>query len=203
MFRKYMRNSFDYKNSRNLPKKYTNGILRAPTPMAKENTESSAPTKQVQLNSAEKKSQVSVSININTTTEAQKASKYRNNKISTCKYRWWNFIFIFLFEQYQKVFNIFTLVVMICNSLDFANVVSNSTLIMPIVFVLALAAIRELIEDIGRARSDQYSNNLKYQIIRGGEKMEVKSQNIVQGDLLLLQDGQEVPCDVVLLNSSE
>lgn len=171
--------------------------------MAKENTTGSAPAEQAQPRPLEKKATTSVNINLNTTSEAQKASKYRDNKISTCKYRWWNFIFIFLFEQYQKVFNIFTLVVMICNSLDFANVVSNSTLIMPIVFVLALAAIRELIEDIGRARSDQYSNNLKYQVIRGGQKMEVKSQNIVQGDLLLLQDGQEVPCDVVLLNSSE
>lgn len=145
------------------------------TPMAKENTEDPAPANQVRLSLSEKKAQTSVCVSLNTTSEAQKVAKYKNNKISTCKYRWWNFIFIFLFEQYQKVFNIFTLVVMICNSLDFANVVSNSTLIMPIVFVLALAAIRELIEDIGRARSDQYSNNLKYQIIRGGQKMEVKS----------------------------
>ena len=149
------------------------------TPMGKENTQGSAAESQDKAQKSEKKPRVFVNVNLNTNSEAQKASKYKNNKISTCKYRWWNFIFIFLFEQYQKVFNIFTLVVMICNSMDFANVVSNSTLIMPIVFVLALAAIRELIEDIGRARSDQYSNNLKYQIIRGGQQMEVKSQNIV------------------------
>lgn len=58
---------------------------------------------------------------------------------------------------------------MICNLMPFAGVVTNSTLITPIVFVLAVAAIREIIEDLSRLRSDKYNNRINYHVIRDGE----------------------------------
>lgn len=37
---------------------------------------------------------------------------------------------------------------------------------MPILFVLIVAAVREIIEDIGRLQSDKFSNNKLYSVIR-------------------------------------
>ncbi|CAL6094724.1 Phospholipid-translocating_ATPase [Hexamita inflata] len=129
--------------------------------------------------------------------------KAKTNKIKTTKYTVWNFIFVFLFQQYQKVFNIFTLVIAICNTLPFANVVSQATIIMPIVFVLGIAAVREIIEDFGRRKQDKYQNNQKYTVFRNMEERVVKGQDIMQGDLIKIDENQEVPCDSLLLYSSE
>ena len=42
--------------------------------------------------------------------------KAPKNKISTGKYRWWNVIFLFLFEQMTRVVNAVNLVVAILNT---------------------------------------------------------------------------------------
>lgn len=93
-----------------------------------------------------------------------------SNKVSTCKYKWWNFIFIFLFEQYQRPCNIFYLANAICAFIPGAAVVTASTLFIPVVFVLLVAAIRELLEDLGRLKADKAANTQKYDFIREGKK---------------------------------
>ncbi|CAL6099061.1 Phospholipid-translocating_ATPase [Hexamita inflata] len=142
-------------------------------------------------------------LNLNLQINAINEKKAKTNKIKTTKYTVWNFIFVFLFQQYQKVFNIFTLVIAICNTLPFANVVSQATIIMPIVFVLGIAAVREIIEDFGRRKQDKYQNNQKYTVFRNMEERVVKGQDIMQGDLIKIDENQEVPCDSLLLYSSE
>eukprot|EP00703_Trepomonas_sp_PC1_P004012 JAP92594.1 Pospholipid-transporting ATPase [Trepomonas sp. PC1] len=125
------------------------------------------------------------------------------NKVTTCKYQWWNFVFIFLFEQYQKMCNIFYLVNFLFTLIPGAAVVAPSTVLMPILFVLFVAAIREILEDIGRSKADKQANSALFKHIRCGNLLESISAKLRQGDILIIENGQEVPADCVLLSSSE
>jgi hypothetical protein len=35
-----------------------------------------------------------------------------DNHVTTAKYRWWNFVFLNLFQQYKKLANIYFLIIM-------------------------------------------------------------------------------------------
>ena len=96
--------------------------------------------------------------------------KGKKNVISTTKYKWWNFIFLFLFQQYQRACNIFYLLNALCTFFPGGAIVSSTTIFLPIAFVLIVAAVREILEDFGRKRSDVYANQLEYEVIRNGSK---------------------------------
>ncbi|TNJ28469.1 putative Phospholipid-transporting ATPase IA [Giardia muris] len=129
------------------------------------------------------------------------STKAKNNRISTCKYTWWNFPFKFLLEQYQRPNNIFFLIVFVSNCFPSLRVVTIGTLLTPIIFILVIGAIREIIEDVARAKADKLANSTQYRAIRQGEAFDTISANICQGDLLILRDGDEVPADCLLLYS--
>lgn len=130
--------------------------------------------------------------------------KYQmRNVISTTKYHWYSFIPLFLLEQYMKFSNIFYLLNACLTFIPGAAVVNPSTTFLPVAAVLAVALIRELIEDIGRYRSDRLSNNQTYQIVRDGQLQTVKSCDLYQGDILIIKNKQEVPADSLLLLSSD
>ena len=57
--------------------------------------------------------------------------------------------------------------------------------------------------DFDRLRSDIKSNSKKYSVIRDGAPLEVMpSRNIKLGDIVKVNGGEEFPCDLVLLASS-
>lgn len=70
------------------------------------------------------------------------------------------------------------------------------------VFVLLVAAIRELLEDLGRLKADKAANTQKYDFIREGKKHVQPSAQLYQGDIVILKCGEEVPADSLLLYSS-
>lgn len=126
----------------------------------------------------------------------------KKNHVSTCKYTWYNFIFKFLIEQYQKPNNIFFLTVLLCNSIPGLAIVSFGTLLTPVIFILVISAIREIIEDIGRSKSDKLTNSKTYKLVRKGEVLSLPASQISQGDLVIIRDGDEVPADCLLMISS-
>ncbi|CAL6096050.1 Pospholipid-transporting_ATPase [Hexamita inflata] len=127
----------------------------------------------------------------------------KNNQISTCKYTWWNFLFKFLFEQYQKSSNIFYLANVICAYIPGAAIVKPSTMLLPVLFVLIVAALKEIFEDYQRSVADKSANQKQYNIIRSGQQMKVSSWQIMQGDLIVLNKNEEIPVDSLLLVSSD
>lgn len=80
--------------------------------------------------------------------------------------------------------------------------VTPITNVLPIIFVLVMAAIREIIEDVGKHRSDKYMNETPYEVIRNHQPRVVPAKDIRQGDILKLSCNQLVPCDSVLLQAS-
>lgn len=70
------------------------------------------------------------------------------NKISTTKYTWWNFIPLFLWEQFKQFQNIYYLLNAVAGY--FVPLIEPIANVIPLAIVLVIACIRELIEDISK-----------------------------------------------------
>ena len=74
--------------------------------------------------------------------------------------------------------NIFYLVNFLFTLIPGAAVVASSTVLMPIIFVLFVAAVREILEDLGRLKADKLANSAIFKYIRFGNVIESISAKI-------------------------
>lgn len=58
-------------------------------------------------------------------------------------------------------------------------------------------------EDYLRHRADSEVNNRKVQLVKNGRLAEIKSASIHVGDIVRVDNGQGLPCDLVLLATSD
>ena len=73
----------------------------------------------------------------------------------------------------------------------------------PLAVIFAVTAVKELFDDMGRRRRDEIANTRQHTVIRSGQMVGVESQAIQCGDIVRLVENEEVPCDLVLLATSE
>jgi len=75
---------------------------------------------------------------------------------------------------------------------------------MGLVFILAVAAIREAYEDLERLRADVKVNNEEFTTIetRTGRKVTTLSHRIAVGSLLFVENGERIPVDMIVLCTS-
>lgn len=82
--------------------------------------------------------------------------------------------------------------------------VSPVTTWAPLIFIFALSALKEALDDIQRFRADKEANRRPYTVIRDHALIEdLASEELRVGDLVYIPDNGEFPCDMVLLASSE
>ena len=62
--------------------------------------------------------------------------------------------------------------------------------------------IREAFEDYQRYKSDSETNKAPVFVLKEHQFRYVRSDQVKVGDILLIEDGQTFPADLVLLNSS-
>jgi phospholipid-translocating ATPase len=85
-----------------------------------------------------------------------------------------------------------------------ATPVDPITTLGPLVFIFTVSAIKEAVDDYGRWKADKVANERLFTVLRNdGQRQTVQSQQIVVGDLLFLEDGMHLPCDVALLWTSD
>ncbi|XP_078481609.1 phospholipid-transporting ATPase IA isoform X3 [Ciona intestinalis] len=125
------------------------------------------------------------------------------NEISTGKYNFLTFLPLFLFEQFRKVFNIFFLIICILQQIPGISPTGKYTTIVPLVFILLVAAIKEIVEDYKRHRADDAVNNRKVEVFRDGTFVELAWTQVVVGDIVKVVSGKFFPADLILLSSSE
>jgi P-type E1-E2 ATPase len=73
---------------------------------------------------------------------------------------------------------------------------------MPLVVVLAFSAAKEILEDFNRYRADTAANNTPTIKIEKGQKVNVPSMALQQGDLVYVSKGSKFFVDIILLSSS-
>jgi len=85
--------------------------------------------------------------------------KHKNNLIKTTKYTLLTFLPKNLFEQFHRFANIYFLFIVILNWIPAVNAFGKEIAMIPLIFVLAVTAIKDLIEDRQRYNSDKLVNN--------------------------------------------
>ena len=76
------------------------------------------------------------------------------------------------------------------------------TAYIPLVFVLGVSMLREGLEDYQRYKSDKVTNHQVVKFVREGKVVEGESSDVKVGDVLLIEEDEFFPADLVLMASS-
>lgn len=82
------------------------------------------------------------------------------------------------------------------------------TTLIPLLFIMGASMIKEIIEDFKRRKSDRLLNNKPASVFRSNGLVEpiwqtTKWKNLVVGDIVKVLAGEQFPCDLYLISSSE
>ena len=136
------------------------------------------------------------------TNDFEHNKNYPNNKVVNSKYTVFTFLPLILWAHLKRFMNLYFIIIGTLQLWDAVTPVNPLTTWLPIVVIFAIAFVREGIDDFRQHQQDKITNERAYTIIRDGKKILIKSQDIYPGDILLLQRGEECPCDICLLYSS-
>ncbi|XP_006898051.1 PREDICTED: probable phospholipid-transporting ATPase IK [Elephantulus edwardii] len=132
-----------------------------------------------------------------------KRNKYKNNIIRTTKYNLFTFLPLNLFEQFHRVSNLYFLLIIILQSIPEISTLPWFILFTPLVCLLVIRAVRDLVDDIGRHRSDTAINNRPCQVLVRKRFLWRKWKDLCVGDVVCLHKDSIVPADMLLLASTE
>ncbi|XP_013098646.2 phospholipid-transporting ATPase IF isoform X1 [Stomoxys calcitrans] len=132
----------------------------------------------------------------------KKKRRQQLNRIKSTKYTFITFLPQNLLEQFRRIANFYFLIMTII-SLLIDSPVSPMTSLLPLVFVIAVTAAKQGYEDILRYKTDNIVNCSPVTVIRNGVEEHIESQEVAPGDLVLVERDCDVPCDLVLIRSSD
>nr|XP_033804523.1 phospholipid-transporting ATPase IB-like [Geotrypetes seraphini] len=95
-------------------------------------------------------------------------AKFRNNRVSTAKYSVLTFLPRFLYEQIRRAANAFFLFIALLQQIPDVSPTGRYTTLVPLLFILTVAGIKEIIEDYKRHMADNTINNKKTIVLRQG-----------------------------------
>ncbi|KJE93765.1 ATPase [Capsaspora owczarzaki ATCC 30864] len=130
-------------------------------------------------------------------------SPFPDNRVITSKYTALNFLPKNLFEQFRRVANFYFLCVALIQLIPGVAPVSPLTSILPLVFVVGVTAIKQAYEDYLRHLADNETNTRPVTVMRRGVVLDIQNEQIHVGDIVRIVDGQEFPCDLTLLSTSD
>ncbi|RUS70751.1 hypothetical protein EGW08_021483 [Elysia chlorotica] len=134
---------------------------------------------------------------------APQHTNFCSNQISTAKYNFLTFLPKFLFEQFRKYANIFFLFIACMQQIPNVSPTGRYTTAIPLLLILAVSALKEIVEDIKRHRADGALNSRRILVHRDGRWLEIQWREVVVGDIVKVNDGAHFPADLILLSSSE
>jgi phospholipid-transporting ATPase len=143
---------------------------------------------------------------------AKAPKDFASNVVVTSKYTPWNFVFLFLFEQFQRIANIYFLFVSLVELNFFYLPVENapfntsltkgtSNTLYALIAVIVLEGITVLAEDMKRHRSDAEANNATAHQFDpvSSTFQDVPWKNLKVGDIIQVMSGEKFPADLLLL----
>lgn len=129
------------------------------------------------------------------------SSHFSNNKLHLSKYYWPVIIPHILFEQFLRSSNIWFLVSSIFQiAITGESPVSQFTTVAPLAFLLLLALIRDSYADFKLKKQDSKINNSLYYYWNGSEFVQKKCEDIIVGDIVMVEQKQMVPADLLMLS---
>uniref|UniRef100_A0A8B9TLK3 Phospholipid-transporting ATPase n=1 Tax=Anas platyrhynchos TaxID=8839 RepID=A0A8B9TLK3_ANAPL len=116
-------------------------------------------------------------------------------KILTAKYNIITFLPRFLYSQFRRAANAFFLFIALLQQIPDVSPTGRYTTLVPLLFILAVAAVKEIIEDIKRHKADNAVNKKQTQ----GRKF----FKVAVGEVVKVTNGEHLPADLISLSSSE
>ncbi|XP_014739808.1 PREDICTED: phospholipid-transporting ATPase IK [Sturnus vulgaris] len=129
--------------------------------------------------------------------------KYSGNAIRTAKYNLLTFLPLNLYEQFHRMANVYFVFVILLQTFPEISTLPWYTLLFPLSCLLIIRGLRDLIDDIGRHRSDRSINSRPCEILAGRRFRWQRWRDICVGDIVRLRKDSVVPADLLLLCSSE
>jgi len=110
----------------------------------------------------------------------------------------------FFFLEFRKLTSIYFLLICIITWIPEISPLNPWTTAFGLIFILAVAAVREAYEDYLRLKADLKVNNERFITLElnSGELLSTRSCDIHVGDLVFIQCDERIPSDLVLLASS-
>ncbi|KAB5515794.1 hypothetical protein DKX38_026442 [Salix brachista] len=128
---------------------------------------------------------------------------YCDNRISNRKYTLFNFLPKNLMEQFSRFMNQYFLLIACLQLWSLITPVNPASTWGPLIFIFAVSATKEAWDDYNRYLSDKKANEKQVWIVRKGTKQHIQAQDICVGNLVWLRENDEVPCDLVLIGTSD
>ncbi|XP_063989984.1 probable phospholipid-transporting ATPase IIA isoform X1 [Diachasmimorpha longicaudata] len=131
--------------------------------------------------------------------------KFPTNVIRNQKYNIITFLPFVLFQQFKFFLNLYFLIMASSQFISEIRIGYLYTYWGPLCFVLAVTVCREAVDDFRRYKRDKEVNGQKYKrLVRGSDTPElVPSSKLKVGDMIIVEKGQRVPADLVLLRTTE
>ncbi|XP_033995506.1 phospholipid-transporting ATPase IA isoform X4 [Trematomus bernacchii] len=130
-------------------------------------------------------------------------AKFCNNRVSTAKYNVLTFLPRFLYSQFRRAANAFFLFIALLQQIPDVSPTGRWTTLVPLLFILVVAAVKEFIEDLKRHNADGIVNRKECQVLRNGAWEIVHWEKVAVGEVLRASNGDHLPADLVILSSSE
>ncbi|KAL4478908.1 hypothetical protein ABPG72_019345 [Tetrahymena utriculariae] len=129
-----------------------------------------------------------------------------DNSISTSKYNYINFVPKNLIEQFSKIANLYFLVIGFFQIIPQISISEGiPTIFLPLFVILVVTAAKDFYEDYKRHKSDNEENNRKTKKwdIQNNTFEEVEWAKLYVGDVILVEDKDFLPADILVLTTSE
>jgi phospholipid-transporting ATPase len=136
-------------------------------------------------------------------------TRYAVNTVVTSKYTFLNFWPLFLWEQFSRIANSYFLFVSLVEENFFFPVATSpfnfsltngkSTNLPILMMVLFVEALTQISEDYKKHKADAMANAKPTRRYVGGRMVKCKWEDLVVGDIVEVQQGEEFPADLWLL----
>lgn len=128
---------------------------------------------------------------------------YCDNRISNRKYTVWNFLPKNLWEQFSRFMNQYFLLIACLQLWSLITPVNPASTWGPLIFIFAVSATKEAWDDYNRYLSDKKANEKEVWVVRKGIRKHIQAQDVCVGNVVWLRENDEVPCDLVLIGTSD
>lgn len=126
-----------------------------------------------------------------------------DNSIKTSKYTALTFVPLNLLVQFSKLPNLYFLVIGIMQMIPQISVSGGFPVIfIPLTFVVSVSAAKDYFEDRKRKISDREINQSQAQRLGGEGFGRVAWAELRIGDVIRVEEGEQFPADVILLQSA-
>uniref|UniRef100_A0A7N4P2S9 Phospholipid-transporting ATPase n=1 Tax=Sarcophilus harrisii TaxID=9305 RepID=A0A7N4P2S9_SARHA len=113
----------------------------------------------------------------------------------TAKYSVVTFLPRFLYEQIRRAANAFFLFIALLQQIPDVSPTGRYTTLVPLIFILTVAGIKEIIED--------YVKLFSFSVLRNGMWQNIIWKEVAVGDVVKVTNEQYLPADLILISSSE